>query len=58
MQTNILLSTVDAAKIYKEEKAASLKKERRDYFCAIDTYEKLSEHLNIDQIYINKSIYS
>ena len=48
---------MDAAKIYKESKATFLNKEVSDYFCAIDTYEKLAKHLNIDQIYIEKKAY-
>ena len=54
IQKKILLSTMDAAKIYKELKATFLNKEVSDYFCAVDTYEKLAKHLNIDQIYIKK----
>ena len=57
VQKNILLSTMDAAKTYKETKAAFLDKKSTDYFCAIDTYEKLSKHLNIDQIYIDRKAY-
>lgn len=57
IQKKILLSTMDAAKIYKESKAAFLNKEVSDYFCAIDTYEKLAKHLNIDQIYIDKKAF-
>ena len=53
----ILLSTVDAAKTYKETKASLLNKEVSDYFCAIDTYEKLAKHLNIDQIYIDRKAF-
>ena len=54
IQKKVLLSTIDAAKIYKELKATFLNKEVSDYFCAIDTYEKLAKHLNIDQMYIKK----
>lgn len=57
IQKKILLSTMDAAKIYKESKATFLKKEVSDYFCTIDTYEKLAKHLNIHQIYIEKKAY-
>ena len=39
------ISTVDAAKTYKEKKASLLNKEVSDYFCAIDTYEKLAKRL-------------
>ena len=53
----ILLSTMDAAKIYKESKATFLNKEVIDYFCAIDTYEKLPKHLNIDEINIDKKAF-
>ena len=54
IKKHILLSTVDAAKTYKKTNASLLNKEVSDYFCAIDTYEKLAKHLNIDQIYIEK----
>ena len=54
IKKHILLSTVDAAKTYKKTKASLLNKEVSDYFCAIDTCEKLAKHLNIDQIYIEK----
>ena len=51
------ISTVDAAKTYKEKKASLLNKEVSDYFCAIDTYEKLAKHLNMDQIYIDRKAF-
>ena len=51
------ISTVDAAKTYKETKASLLNKEVSDYFCAIDTYEKLAKHLNMDQIYIDRKAF-
>ena len=57
IKKHILLSTVDAAKTYKETKASLLNKEVSDYFCAIDTYEKLAKHLNIDQIYIDRKAF-
>lgn len=50
IKKHILLSTVDAAKTYKETKASLLNKEVSDYFCAIDTYEKLAKHLNIEVV--------
>ena len=57
IQENILFSTTNAAQIYKKNKYDLLNEEiTSNYFCAIDTYEKLAKHLNIDQIYIdNKS---
>ena len=57
IKKHIVLSTVDAAKTYKETKASLLNKEVSDYFCAIDTYEKLAKHLNIDQIYIDRKAF-
>ena len=53
----ILISTMDAAKIYKETKATLLNQEVSDYFCTIGTYEKLVKHLNVDQIYIDKKAF-
>ena len=41
----ILIPTMDAAKIYKKTKATLLNQEVSDYFCAIDTYEKLGNTL-------------
>ena len=38
---------------YKKAKAAYTNQEKGEYFCAVDTYEKLTKHLNIDQIYID-----
>ena len=57
LQKSILLETSKAAAIYKEKKASLLNKEQSLYFCPIDTYEKLSTHINIAQIYINQKAF-
>ena len=57
VRCNVGPCTMDAAKIYKETKATLLNQEVSDYFCSINTYEKLAKHLNVDQIYIDKKAF-
>ena len=54
LQKSILLETSTAASIYKKRKASLLNKKESLYFRLIDTYEKLSKHINIAQIYIDQ----
>ena len=54
LQKSILLETSTAASVYKKKKASLLNKEESLYFRPIDTYEKLSKHINIAQIYIDQ----
>ena len=57
LQKSILLETSTAAAIYKKRKASVLNKEESLYFRPIDTYEKLSKHINIAQIYIDQKAF-
>lgn len=57
LQKSILLETSTAAAIYKKRKASLLNKEESLYFRPIDTYEKLSKHINIAQIYIDQKAF-
>ena len=57
LQKTILLETSKAAAIYKKKKSSLLNKEESFYFCPIDTYEKLSKHINIAQIYIDQKAF-
>ena len=54
LQNSILLETSTAAPTYKKRKASLLNKKVSLYFCPIDTYEKLSKHINIAHIYIDQ----
>ena len=54
LQNSILLETSTAAPTYKKRKASLLNKKVSQYLCPIDTYEKLSKHINITQIYIDQ----
>lgn len=57
LQKGILLETSKAAKIYSKRKASLLNEKEATYFCPVDTYEKLSKHLNIVQIYIDQKAF-
>ena len=57
LQKSILLETSTAAAIYKRRKASLTNKEESLYFRPIDTYEKLSKHINIAQIYIDQKAF-
>lgn len=57
LQKSILLKTSKAAKIYSKRKASLLNEKEATYFCPVDTYEKLSKHLNIVQIYIDQKAF-
>lgn len=57
LQKSILLETSKAAKIYSKRKASLLNEKEATYFCPVDTYEKLSKHLNIVQIYIDQKAF-
>ena len=57
LQKSILLETSTAASIYKKRKASLTNKEESFYFRPIDTYEKLSKHINIAQIYIDQKAF-
>jgi len=57
LQKSILLETSTAAAIYKKSKASFTNKEESFYFRPIDTYEKLSKHINIAQIYIDQKAF-
>jgi len=54
LQKSILLETSTAAAIYRKRKASLLNKKESLYFRPIDTYEKLSKHINIAQIHIDQ----
>ena len=54
LKKSILLETSKAAKIYSKRKASLLNEKEATHFCPVDTYEKLSKHLNIAQIYIDQ----
>ena len=57
LQKSILLETSKAGKIYSKRKALLLSEKEATYFCPVDTYEKLSKHLNIVQIYIDQKAF-
>lgn len=57
LQKSVLLETSTAATIYKKRKASLTNKEESTYFRPIDTYEKLSKHINIAQIYIDQKAF-
>ena len=57
LQKSVLLETSTAATIYKRRKASLTNKEESSYFRPIDTYEKLSKHINIAQIYIDQKAF-
>lgn len=51
------METSKAAKIYSKRKASLLNKKEATDFCPVDTYEKLSKHLNIIQIYTDQKAF-
>lgn len=51
------METSKAAKIYSKQKASLLDEKEATYFCPVDTYEKLSKHLNIVQICIDQKAF-
>ena len=57
LQKSTLLETSTPAAIYKKRKSSFLNKDESSYFRSIDTYEKLSKHLNIAQIYIDQKAF-
>ena len=57
LQKSVLLETSTAATIYKKRRASLTNKEESTYFRPIDTYEKLSKHINIAQIYIDQKAF-
>ena len=57
LQRRFLLETSGATKIYQKTKASILNEEERTYSCPVYTYEKLSNKLNIVQIYIDQKAY-